>query len=357
MGRILKTLFKIILIGVPFTCIIVGSIIYFVRANGLGLNSEKKRGILENCKEIEIPDLSYTDVLGDPCNCMTPQGICIAGDYILMTAYCNVESLKEDLENNSEQTVNQMRMEATEEHNRHNSVLYVLDKFNGSHIATMVFDDKSHVGGITFDGEYIWVAKGGNCKIDGYSFVDVRACIEMGSFNYPMCEVACEVQCDTTTSFVTYHDGYIWVGTFSGDAEQNGVLTGYNIVKTGGVHCVETHKIVEIPAHANGAVFIDTEVGPYLAVTTSYGRSNDSTLYVYDATNLRSIGMIGKAKLPEYANFTLPPMAEELCAENNDIYFLFESASTAYSFVEDNMCEDVVNTICILDRRNIINIE
>ena len=144
MGRILKTLFKIILIGVPFVCIVAGSVIYFVRANGLGFNSEKKRGILENCEEIQIPDLSYTDVLGDPCNCMTPQGICIAGDYILITAYCNVESLKADLENNSEHTVNQMRMEATKEHNRHNSVLYVLDRTNGNHIATMVFDSVAY---------------------------------------------------------------------------------------------------------------------------------------------------------------------------------------------------------------------
>ena len=328
MRRILKTLFKIVMIGVPFACIIVGSVIYFVRANGLGFNTEKKRGILEECRELQIPDLSYTDVLGDPCNCMTPQGICIAGDYILITAYCNIDSLKEVLENNSDQTVNQMRIEATEEHNRHNSVLYVIDKANGNHIATMVFDDKSHVGGITFDGEYIWVAKGGNCKIDGYSFVDVRACIEIGSFNYPMCETACEVKCDNVTSFVTYYDGYIWVGTFSDDTSMNGVLTGYNIVKEGGIHCVETREIVEIPAHANGAAFIDTEVGPYLAVTTSYGRSNDSTLYVYDATNLRSAGVIGKTKLPEYAKFVLPPMAEELCVENNDIYNFIDTISS-----------------------------
>ena len=353
----MKTLFKIIIIGVPFVCIIAGSIIYFVRANGLVFNSDKKRGILEECRELQIPDLSYTDVLGDPCNCMTPQGICIAGDYILITAYCNVESLKADLENNADQTVNQMRIEATEEHNRHNSVLYVLDKANGQHIATMIFDDKSHVGGITFDGEYVWVAKGGNCKIEGYSFVDVRACIEMGSYNYPMCEAACEVQCDNVTSFVTCYDGYIWAGTFSDDVDSNGVLTGYSVVEDGGVHCIETHKIIEIPPHANGAAFIDTELGPYLAVTTSYGRSNDSTLYIYDATNLQTVGAMGNIQLPEYNKYVLPPMAEEICVEKNDIYFLFESASTAYSFVEDNKCDDVVDTICILDRRNIINFD
>lgn len=352
-----KGALKFIVIGVPFICIIVGSIIYFARVNGLGFGSDKKRGILENCKEMKIPDLSYTDVLGDPCNCMTPQGICIAGDYILITAYCNVESLKEDLENNSEQTVNQMRIEATEEHNRHNSVLYVLDKADGSHVATMVFDDKSHVGGITFDGEYVWVAKGGNCKIEGFSFVDVRACIEMGSFNYPMCAPVCEVLCNDTTSFVTYYNGYIWAGTFSKDESENGVLTGYVISEEGGIHCVETHKVIEIPAYANGAAFIETEVGPYLAVVTSYGRTNDSKLYIYDATNLQSVGVFGKAVLPEYVNYSLPPMAEELCVEDNDIYFMFESASTAYSFVEDNMCDDVVDTICILDRRNIINVK
>lgn len=354
-----KDVLKFILIGIPFICIILGSIIYFVKANGLTdkFGSDKMRGILENCEEMKIPDLSYTDVLGDACNCMTPQGICIAGDYILITAYCNVESLKEDLENNSEQTVNQWRMEATKEHSRHNSVMYVLDRYNGQHLATMIFDDKSHVGGITFDGEYVWVAKGGNCKIEGYSFVDVRACIDMGSFNYPMCKPVCEVVCEATTSFVTCDDEYIWVGTFSGDESQNGVLIGYVVSNEGGVHCIETHKVIEIPPYANGAAFIDTGVGPYLAVVTSYGRNNDSRLYLYDATNIENLGTYEATKLPEYGNFTLPPMAEELCVEDNDIYFLFESASTAYSFVEDNMCEEVVDTICILDRRNLINVD
>ena len=354
-----KGTLKFVLIGLPFICIIVGSLIYFVRANGLGFDfgSDKKRGILENCKEIEIPDLRYTDVLGDPCNCMTPQGICVAGDYILITAYCNIESYKQDLEANSEQLVNQMRMDATEGHTRHNSVMYVLDQANGAHIATLVFDDKSHVGGVTFDGDYVWVAKGGNCKIEGYSFVDVRACIEMGSYNYPMCESVCEVQCESVTSFVTCYDDYIWVGTFSGDETQNGVLIGYVVEENGGVHCVETHKVIEIPPYANGAAFIDTELGPYLCVVTSYGRTNDSKMYVYDATNLSLLTANEIATLPEFSNYTLPPMAEELCVENDDIYFLFESASTAYSFIEDNMCDDVVNTICILDRRNIINMD
>lgn len=354
-----KGAYKFILVGVPFMCIIFGCLIYFVRANGIkiGAGSDKKRGILENCKEMQIPDLSYTDVLGDACTCMTPQGICIAGEYILITAYCNVDSLKEELEKNSEQTVNQMRMEAEANHTRHNSVLYVLDRHNGSHVSTLVFDDKSHVGGITFDGDYVWVAKGGNCKIEGYSYVDLRACIDMGSYNYPMCKPLCEVVCEDITSFVTCYDDFIWVGTFSREESQNGVLIGYQVEEAGGIHCIETHKVIEIPPYANGAAFIDTDLGPYLAVTTSYGRNNNSTLHIYDATNLDKINANSREMLPEFSNYSLPPMAEELCVEDEDIYFLFESASTAYSFIEDSMCDDVTSTICILDRRNIINFD
>ena len=66
-------------------------------------NELTKRALKRNLKtlnesdEFDIPDIAATNVLGDICNCMTPQGICVANDYILITAYCNVENYKEFL--------------------------------------------------------------------------------------------------------------------------------------------------------------------------------------------------------------------------------------------------------------------
>ncbi len=309
--------------------------------------SFSERGIKRNLSsqddssEFDIPDIAATDVLGDICNCMTPQGICVANDYILITAYCNVENYKEDLEANSYMSVNQERMISEEGHERHNSVVYVLSKETKEHIGTLVFDDKSHVGGITFDGEYIWVAKGGNCIIEAYAYNDFKKHIEDEEESCALAEPVYEVVCDYAASFITYYKGSLWVGTFNSDMTQKGVLSEYCISYERGVRCLDSGRVLEIPSQANGAVFVENAGDIYLAVTTSYGRNNPSKLYFYKLENSEEM----LTELVEYKALTLPPMAEEICLNNDNMYFLFESAATSYSNVENNKCHDVVNKV------------
>lgn len=310
----------------------------------------RKLKTLNESDEFDIPDIAATNVLGDICNCMTPQGICVANDYILITAYCNVENYKDDLESNSHVEANQERMISEENHHRHNSVVYILEKNTKEHISTLVFDDKSHVGGITFDGEYVWVAKGGSCKIEAYSYAGLEKHIvdDMASCKLP--NPVYEFVCDYTTSFITYHNNSLWVGTFSSDTKLNGVLTQYCISYERGVQCLQSNKVIFIPPQANGAAFVDINDETYLAITTSYGRNNDSSLYFYSvrSTSDKYIWY------SEYKVLTLPPMAEEICLDGENIYFLFESASTAYSNVEDNKCENVINTVRVNSARELI---
>lgn len=68
------------------------------------------------------------------CNNLCPQGVCMAGNYMLTTAYC-----MDDL---------------------HNSCIFVYNNKTGEFLKTLVLkDQKSHVGGITYDekNKNIWV--------------------------------------------------------------------------------------------------------------------------------------------------------------------------------------------------------
>lgn len=70
------------------------------------------------------------------CSDMVPQGICFAGDYLLITAYCKDKS--------------------------HNSVIYVFNESDKSYYGTIKLPGKAHVGGIAYDcnrSGNIWVAQ------------------------------------------------------------------------------------------------------------------------------------------------------------------------------------------------------
>ena len=68
----------------------------------------------------------------------------------------------------------------------------------------------------------------------------------------------------------------------------------------------------------------------YLFVTTSYGRNKDSLLHIYKIESAEEEVL----RLQEYKVLTLPPMAEEICVNDDKMYFLFESGATTYSTVE-----------------------
>ncbi len=84
-----------------------------------------------------IPGLRNTNVLGKNCDTMIPQGICRLDNYILVTAYDYEEEC--------------------------NSVIYVINT-SGEVQATLVYNKKCHMGGIAYDGKYVWIAEGGKGK-------------------------------------------------------------------------------------------------------------------------------------------------------------------------------------------------
>lgn len=350
-----KRIIQIAIISVAVT-LLFGAVFFIIKNYGKDESTKRSRRstpdlkTLNRSEEFDIPDITNTDVDGDICNCMTPQGICVAGDYILITAYCNIESYKEELNRSPYTTDNIEKIDCEQNHERHNSVMYVLDGYSKEHISTLVFDDKSHVGGITFDGTYVWVAKGGNCKIEAYSYSYLERLIQQDAKSVELGKPQYEFKGECTASFLTYYNGCIWVGTFNSDPYRSGVLIGYAISHERGLRCLNTYKIIEIPPQANGAAFVEVDGTTYLAITTSYGRNNNSCLYIYDVVfTIESVLELNACKIME-----LPPMAEEICVAGDNMYFLFESGSTAYSSLENNKCENVVNTVRVNNIRELI---
>ena len=68
------------------------------------------------------------------CTSMTPQGLAVTEDYLIVSAYCGSKT--------------------------HNSVLYLIDKKSHEFIKEIVLRNKSHVGGLAYDPihQNLWIA-------------------------------------------------------------------------------------------------------------------------------------------------------------------------------------------------------
>ena len=283
-------------------------------------------------QSIAVPGLEYTKTGDSYSSHMIPQGICIAGEYMLITAY--------DMGNGG-------KVEP--------SVIYVLsnEREKRQFLTTVVLPDVNHVGGITFDGTYVWIAKSTTGYISGISYEVMKEAAESGMGSYPLEHYCKQVYVGQRASFITYGGGRIWVGTYESGFGKNGMLAGYRLIpedgtetgedgtKTaeGGVLTAERECEFSIPSHAQGAAFLEQEGTGYLAVTASYGRYWDSKVYLFEVE-----GEEQELRLAGVRPF--PPMAEELASDGSHTFFLFESAASPYSTVNYRKCAYPVDRVC-----------
>jgi len=147
-----------------------------------------------------IPGLEYTSIGNSYSMQMIPQGICIAGQYMLITAY--------DYEKEK------------------NSVIYVLSNQDESRrelLTTIVLPDKNHVGGIAFDGERIWLAKSATGYCSTILYEDIEIAVLSGQESYFLKDYQENVYCDIRVSFVSYYKERLWVGTYSEGNQGNSI--------------------------------------------------------------------------------------------------------------------------------------
>ena len=137
-------------------------------------------------KSYVIPGLKTTNVAGFTSTTMCPQGITFAGKYLLTSAYDIV--------------------------GEENSVIYVTDKATGELLTTVILPSKPHAGGIAFDGTNVWVTNGS--KVCSILFSDIKAAAKSGEA-YVLADYNAVCSLGIITSYCTYYNGKLWVGTYN----------------------------------------------------------------------------------------------------------------------------------------------
>ncbi len=249
---------------------------------------------LENIQIPGMPSTREADVaenkITDASVC--PQGICLTDDYFLISAY-------------------------TTNSKRKLGCLHVFDRDTGEYLVTLGMKKKSHLGGLTFDGESIWVCHSDNKTLEciPYSFV------KRISSKKPQTVVDCTAWFDSfkvsnSPSCIAYYDGKIWVATHT--KLFNSVMISYRPTEDG----LEQLDSYVIPEKVQGVAF-DDDGRIYLS--TSYGRRKSSYLKMYD-----SLESLNKKPNRPAAKVEMPPCSEEIALEEGMLYVLFESASEKY---------------------------
>lgn len=268
--------------------------------SGTKLNHRNKE--LKDCSfnfrnDIGIPGMPSTreadmvdNKISDTSQC--PQGICTTGEYLLVSSYS--AGKKGSL-----------------------GGIHVFDQKTGEYLATLGMKESSHLGGITFDGENIWVCHSDNSTLECIPYVFVKRIASKKPKEFVDCsKLFEEFHVSNTPSCITWYEGKLWVATHT--RMWNSVMISYKVTKKG-LRQVESYRV---PEKVQGIAF-DEKGRVY--VSTSYGRTKSSYLRVYVSPDKMS----DKPNNP-MLKVEMPPCSEELAIVKDDIYVLFESAGEKY---------------------------
>lgn len=294
-----------------------------------------------------VPGLVYTNILGKCCRTMVPQGICKMDSYLLITAY--------DSEGGN------------------NSVIYVMDD-NYELKATLVYDKKCHMGGIAYDGKYIWIAEGGKrglgaiCKEDILGAIKVseeknaRSVLLKNIIWQQVSELA-------ATSYCTFYDNRLWIGEFDKNTESH--IYGYSIDYSRQAPSIIPERYIRAPKRTQGICFVKSDETVLLGVSISYGRYNNSSFNYYKldeysksdyykSYNNRSekkdeILIIDKGEA--YKTMIMPPMSEQFSMDGEMLYCIFESGARKYLMNMDGYgyARRPIGSCIIFDRKRIFH--
>ena len=237
-------------------------------------------------KSYTIPGIRSTNVDGFESTCMCPQGLTFAEDYLLISAY--------------------------DSYGDENSVIYVIDKDTHELLTVIVLQEKIHAGGITYDGENVWITHGK--KLCTIKFSDIEAAADE-MLIYKKLDYSGMYNLDHKASFLCYYKNQIWTGNF--EHTKNGKLYSYSVSNDGETLKFTQKSCITIPPAVQGVTFS----GNKLILSRAYGYTNE--LNVYQPTNTGKSSMkIGK----KIKTVKMPALNEEIDILGNFIYVNFESA-------------------------------
>lgn len=256
-----------------------------------------------------IPGVINTNVGGFTSTTMCPQGLTFAEDYLLMSAF---------------------DMSGVE-----NSVIYVLDKYTKELLTTLILPSKPHAGGLAYDGVNVWVTNGS--KVSSILFTDIEtAALSFEPYVYVNFSTVCPL--GITTSYATYYDNKLWVGTYNELQATN--LYSYVIEnKDTEPTLIQTDMIV-MPTRVQGLAF--TSKGTLILSRSCQlykglrGYMRQLDVYKPDFAN----AVNGVIPLGNVVNsVSMPSMNEGIAIDGNYLYVNFESAAFDKStYKMDRIC-------------------
>lgn len=267
---------------------------------------------------------------------MVPQGMCIAEQYTLITAYDSDEAAK--------------------------SVIYVLD-FNKNLVKTLILPDSYHVGGIAYDtaNKLILITKGSKCEVGAISFDDFLRYLRFNSpfikINYTISESVSNLKA-TSASGVTYKNGRVYLTAFgSGSTSCAYCYIPYYDAINNTYYLTYQYKF-SLPNYTQGITISSYKEKTRLFVSVSYGRSERKNIYCSYLYTYTFDEITGSKSFDNI--LTCPPMLQQTYCMGGKLYCLFESAAKLYKSENKNPVDVVIpialSKICDEKQGNNINI-
>jgi len=221
------------------------------------------------------------------------QGICFAENFLLVSAYCESEEMLGEL--------------------------LIFDAKTGAYIMTFGLDEASHLGGITYDGDNIWVCNSQKKTIERISFKVLCKLIEEHQGKMVNITNLVDVYpIKNIPSCITYYDERLWVATHQKKGCSVMIAYQYNEIEDE-LFLISRHRI---PSRVQGLVF---EEDGAVIFSRSYGRKSSSCIVRYDALSDLEKNIYQWDYMIE-----MPPCSEGVAYENNRLYVVFESAGEKY---------------------------
>lgn len=250
------------------------------------------------CDNINIPGMPSTredDFLNNYIfsESQCPQGICLTDELVLVTSYSTEDDCMGEL--------------------------LVFDRATGEFLVTLGMDPNSHLGGIAFDGQNVWVCNSYTKSIEriSYDFIQTMAAANKGSV-VDATDVVDIFPVNNAPSCITYYGGRLWVATHT--KYLNSRMVAYYFDSSS--KQLKTLSKYHIPSQVQGITFGD-DGSVYLS--TSYGRNSSSYIKVYESVT----AMSSKPKKP-VLRIEMPPGSEEIDFQDDALYVIFESAGEKY---------------------------
>ena len=229
---------------------------------------------------------------------MCPQGMCKARDYILISAYDPYKEV--------------------------DSCIYVLD-MDGNYLKVVrIKDNKSHVGGIAFDGEYVYTSNSTTSSITKIPLDDILTAENEQTINCINIDIRNIKGKEFRASYCTYDkkNDILWVGIY--EVLPQGYACGYKI----NGNTAELVAFMDLPRFVQGLLIDNDEI----YCSSSYG--------VFTPSHIRKYKRVRKEDEDGVMRFTyknehefdidIPPGVENIFIDNGYLYVLFESASDQF---------------------------